>query len=278
MSPALTDAEVEHFRREGFVPPFRVVAAAEAQAWRQRLEAYEREHGGPVKGASRFKTHLLFKWQNDLIRHPKILDAVECLIGPDILVWSSDWWIKEPHSASFVSWHQDSQYWGLDTDKLVTAWIALSPATVASGCMRVLPGSHRGPDLTHRDTFHADNMLTRGQEIIDAPAESQTVNLEVDTGEATLFAFRIAHASPPNTTADRRIALAIRYVPPDARQLHAERDIAALVRGTDESGNFEHEPVPTRDFDPDAVAFHAYADAARRKILYQGTAWREHRT
>ncbi len=278
MTKLLTKPQIEQFWRDGYSPPLRVVSEQSAREMRRQLEAYEAEHGGPLKGSVRFKSHLLFKWLNDLIRNPIIVDAVEDLIGPNILVWSTDWWIKEAHSQSFVSWHQDSQYWGLDTSKLVTAWVGLSPSTIESGCMRVLPGSHLGPDLPHRDTYHDDNMLTRGQEIVEGIDESKVVNLEVQTGEAAIFAFRIAHASHPNTSDDRRIGMAIRYIPPDARQTRAAHDIASLVRGEDALGNFEHEPIPATDFDPDVVEFHARAEEERRQILYQGTSWDTHRT
>ncbi|MEE8116529.1 MAG: phytanoyl-CoA dioxygenase family protein [Gemmatimonadales bacterium] len=278
MTKLLTKPQIEQFWRDGYIPPLRVVPEQSAREMRRQLEAYEAEHGGPLKGSVRFKSHLLFKWLNDLIRNPTILDAVEDLIGPNILVWSTDWWIKEAHSQSFVSWHQDSQYWGLDTGKLVTAWVGLSPSTIESGCMRVLPGSHLGPDLPHRDTYHDDNLLTRGQEIVEGIHESKAINLEVRTGEAAIFAFRIAHASHPNTSDDRRIGMAIRFIPPDARQTRAERDIASLVRGEDALGNFEHEPIPATDFDPVVVEFHARAEEERRQILYQGTSWTTHRT
>ena len=135
MSKLLSESQIEQFRHDGYLPPLRVVSEESAQDMRRQLEAYEAEHGGPLKGSVRFKSHLLFKWLNDLIRNPVILDAVEDLIGPNILVWSTDWWIKEARSPSYVSWHQDSQYWGLDTNKLVTVWVALSPSTVRSGCM-----------------------------------------------------------------------------------------------------------------------------------------------
>ena len=207
-----------------------------------------------------------------------ILDAVQDLIGPDIMCWTGNWWIKEPHSSSFVSWHQDSHYWGLDTDRLVTAWVALSPATLESGCMRLLPGSHRGPGLPHEDTYDEHNMLTRGQAISTEVDESRTVNLQVDSGEMALFTYRIAHASHPNQSDDRRIAYAIRYLPPDARQLEADWDSAALVRGEDRFGHFEHEPEPACDFDPVAVAFHRRAEEQQRLILYKGTGIDEHRT
>lgn len=277
MPKVLSTQAIEQFERNGYYLPFQAVSKEDAEDMRRHLEAYESNTGGPLHGAPRYKSHLLFKWLSELVRTAHILDAVEDLIGPNILAWSTDWWIKEARSPQFVSWHQDSQYWGLDTTKLITVWIALSPSTLESGCMRVLPGSHIGPDLTHVETYHDDNMLTRGQEIrgID---EGKAVNLELDTGQAKIFAFRIAHASHPNTTDDRRIAVAIRYIPPDARQIRSDHDSAALVRGEDTHGFFEKEPEPRYDFDPVTVAFHEMDAETRRKIIYHGTDWTTHRT
>ena len=278
MSKILDSQAIEQFQRDGYLPPIRVMTTAQAATVRQSLESAEKDNGGVLRGAKRFKSHLLYKWLSDLVRHPTILDAVEDLIGPDIMCWTGHWWNKEPHSASFVSWHQDSQYWGLDTDRLVTAWVALSPATVESGCMRLLPGSHRGPDLPHVDTFHEHNMLTRGQEISVGLDESAAINLQVDSGEMALFTYRIAHASHPNSSDDRRLAYAIRYLPPDARQVEADWDSAALVRGEDRFGHFAHEPEPSCDFDPVAVEFHRRAEEQQRAIMYKGTGIAEHRT
>ena len=277
MGKALSKEAIEQFYNEGYHLPIKAVSKEAAVEMRRQLEAYEASAGGVLHGARRYKSHLLFKWLSDLIRTPAILDAVEDLIGPDILVWSTDWWIKEARSPQFVSWHQDSQYWGLDTDKLVTVWVALSPSTIESGCMRVLPGSHLGPDLAHEETYHNDNMLTRGQSIDDIN-EDKAVNLVVDTGQAVLFAFRIAHASYPNKTDDRRVGLAIRYIPPDTQQQYSDQDSAALVRGVDNHQHFELEPEPRYDFDPVAVAFHKESEEIRRQILYHGTNWTTHRT
>jgi non-heme Fe2+,alpha-ketoglutarate-dependent halogenase len=277
--PQVLDLQaVEQFHRDGFLQPIRVVSTEQAAALRRHLEAAELANGGALRGDRRFKSHLLYKWLADLVRHPQILDVVQDLIGPDILCWTGNWWNKEAHSPSFVSWHQDSQYWGLDTDRLVTAWVALSPATIESGCMRLLTGSHLGPGLPHVDTFDENNMLTRGQAISTQLDESAAVNLQVDSGEVALFSYRIAHASHPNNSDDRRLAYAIRYLPPDARQVEAQWDSAALVRGEDRFGHFEHEPEPSCDFDPVAVEFHRRAEAQQRAILYKGTGIKEHRT
>ncbi len=277
MGKHLSEEQILRFNEDGYLPAFPVASPDQIAHMRSKLEEFENDSGGVLRGSNRFKNHLLFKWLSDFIRTPTILDAVEDIIGPDILVWSTDWWIKEPRSPQFVSWHQDSQYWGLDTDKLLTVWVALSPSTEESGCMRVLPGSHTGPDLQHEETFHDNNMLTRGQQITGID-EGKAVNLEVDTGEATLFAFRIAHASHPNQTDDRRIGLAIRYIPPDTRQAYSDQDSAALVRGNDRFGSFEPEPEPRYDFDPVAVEFHRESEEVRRQILYHGTEWKSHRT
>jgi len=277
MGKNLTDLQISQFQETGFLPAFPVLSADHALHLRANLESFEAENDGVLTGSLRFKNHLLFKWLSDLIRSPRILDVVEDIIGPDIMVWSTDWWIKEANSPQFVSWHQDSQYWGLDTDKLVTVWVALSPSTIESGCMRVLPGSHLGPDLAHEETYHNDNMLTRGQSIDDIN-EDKAVNLVVDTGQAVLFAFRIAHASYPNKTDDRRVGLAIRYIPPDTQQQYSDQDSAALVRGVDNHQHFELEPEPRYDFDPVAVAFHKESEEIRRQILYHGTNWTTHRT
>ena len=274
----LSSQDLGAFKQNGYLLAMPLLSDEQALKMREHLQGFESRSGGPIKGSNRFKNHLLFKWLADLIRSPRILDIVEQLIGPDIMVWSTDWWIKEAHSPSFVSWHQDSQYWGLDTNKLITIWIALSSSTIDSGCMRVLPGSHLGPDLRHEDTYHDDNMLTRGQQIVEGIDESKAVNLEVKTGQCVAFAFRIAHASHPNRSDDRRIGLAIRYLPPDARQTIAEKDSAALVRGSDRYGYFEHEPRPGEDFDPVAVDFHRHSEEDRRRILYHGTEWTTHRT
>ncbi|MBM3484706.1 MAG: phytanoyl-CoA dioxygenase family protein, partial [Alphaproteobacteria bacterium] len=214
MPRLLTPDQVERYGRDGLVFPVPVLSEADARACRHQLEAFEGQNGGALKGAYRFKSHLLFKWLADLVRTPRILDMVEDLIGPDILLWNTNWFIKEPRTPNFVSWHQDNNYWGLDTKNLVSVWIALSPATVETGCMRMVPGSHRWPTLPHVDTFHADNMLTRGQEIEVGVDEAQAVNVALGTGQAALFAYGIAHSSPANRSDDRRIGLVLRYVPP----------------------------------------------------------------
>lgn len=270
MTRRLTAGEIARYRNDGFHFPVRVMSSEEAGAYRRRLEDHERATGGPIAGNMRHKVHLLFTWANDLARHPAILDAVEDLIGPDILCWSSTFFIKEARSPSFVSWHQDATYWGLSTDEVVTAWVAFADAPVESGAMRFWPGSHLRKQLEHRDTFDENNLLSRGQEIaVDVP-EGAGVDVPLKAGEMSLHHVLLAHASGPNTTGDRRIGFALRYIPPHVRQLKV-RDSATLVRGHDPYGNFDAEPAPVADLDEAALATHREAVERSAKALYSGT-------
>ena len=128
MMKVLSHAELGAYRHRGFHSPVRVFDAAEALHYRRQLEAHERIAGAPLQGKWRVKTHLLFTWAEELVRHPKVLDAVEDVIGPDILCWTTNFFIKEPGSPGFVSWHQDAAYWGLEPEEVVTAWVALTPS------------------------------------------------------------------------------------------------------------------------------------------------------
>ena len=197
------------------------------------------------------------------------LDAQAHMIGPDILCWNSIFWIKEAGSPSYVGWHQDLEYWGLDNDELVSAWIALSPASEAAGAMSVLPGSHREL-LAHNETYHAHNMLTRGQELKIDVSEREVASMALEPGQMSMHNVRLAHGSGPNTTDDRRIGLSLQYMPTRTKQRLVDWDFATLVRGTDTYGHFELTPRPQRDFDPVAVEFHQRAGVALRELLYQG--------
>ncbi|MEX2239942.1 MAG: phytanoyl-CoA dioxygenase family protein, partial [Burkholderiales bacterium] len=172
-------------------------------------------------------------------------------------------------SKSFVSWHQDNTYWGLSSRNVVTAWFAISEAGVDAGCMKVMPGSHMGDTFPHEDTYDSDNMLTRGQ-AIPGLDESRAVFMPLKAGEMSLHNYCLAHGSGPNVSADRRIGVSMHFMPPATKQVVGSWDCAALVRGEDRFGHFERAPVPVRDFDPEAVAFHAKAAKAMRDVLYAG--------
>ncbi len=266
----LSPEAVAQFRSEGFYHPVRIMPAAEAAAIRAKLEAHEKRAGGPLKGALKHKAHLLFPWLWDLVHHRVMLDAVEDILGPNLLCWSSSFFIKEAHDPAFVSWHQDSTYWGLSSPDVVTAWVALSPSTLQSGAMRVVPRTHAG-QVAHRDTFKEGNLLTRGQEVMVDVDGSNAVDLVLDPGEMSLHHVRLIHGSEPNRAADRRIGFAIRYIPTSIRQVVGPRDSATLVRGVDEFHHFDHETGPEFELSPAALKQHNEITERQAKILYAGT-------
>ena len=270
MPRILTQEQITTFWRDGCVFPVRVMPAAQAIAIRERLEAFEASTGGPLKGDLRHKTHLLFTWLNDLTRDTKIVDAIEDLYGPDLLCWSTNFFIKEAHNPAFVSWHQDSTYWGLSRPDVVTAWLALTPSNAGNGGMDFIPGTQKHDQIPHRDTFGKNNLLTRGQEIAVDVDESSAVTVALEPGEISLHHVRVVHGSPANPSNDRRIGFAIRYIPTSVAQV-AGNDSATLVRGVDAFHHFEHEPRPTRDMDPAFVQLHKDVTDRNAKILYRGT-------
>ena len=180
-----TGAIAERFNRDGFHFPLQVLSEGEALVCRAELERLEeriiKEELGHKNQLNH--GHVVFRFASDLIRHPRILDAVEGILGPDILCWSSTFFTKEPRTPSYVSWHQDLRYWGLSGDAVVSVWVALGRVTEAHGCMRFVPGSHRLGILEHRDTYDGENFLTRGQEAVYEVDESRTVKVELEAGQ-----------------------------------------------------------------------------------------------
>ena len=270
MPKFLTEAQVQQFKDLGYVSNLRVMNAQQTQGIRDLLEDFERRQGSPLHGSQRHKTHLLFPWLNDLVRDTKIVDAIEDLYGNNILCWTSNFFIKEAHDPGFVSWHQDSTYWGLSSPDVVTAWIALSSSNTSNGAMAVIPGTHAMEQIPHRDTYSKNNLLTRGQEVAVEVDESMGVTLELEPGEMSLHHVRIIHGSPPNNSNSRRIGFAIRYIPTHVKQIEGD-DSATLVRGEDTFKTFAHEPRPSQEMEPDFVKLHQEITEKSAKILYKGT-------
>lgn len=266
----LSPSAVAQYERDGFYSPLRVLSVAEAREVRLRLEMVECLQGGPLRGELRHKAHLVLTWLDRLVRHPVILDAVEDILGPNILCWSSSFFIKEARDPAYVSWHQDATYWGLSKPDVVTAWVAFTEATVENGAMRMVPGSHRA-QVPHRDTFAPTNLLSRGQELAVEVDEARAIDILLRAGEMSLHHVLMFHSSPPNRSDDRRIGFAVRYIPTDVRQVTGEGDSALLVRGVDDDHHFEPEEPPARDFAPEALARHAAIMERQARNLYRGT-------
>jgi ectoine hydroxylase-related dioxygenase (phytanoyl-CoA dioxygenase family) len=263
---SLTLEEVERYRSRGYLEPRQLLSETEAARYRADCERCcgtelmlrDRTAERPKRQASnRVKPYLLYPWAAELVRHRRILDAVESLIGPDILLFHTTVWLKDPGSENFVPWHQDATYFGLSPYEHVTAWVALTPSTPEMGCVQILPGSHREGQRPHRDNKDGRLMLSRGQTMVEPIDDSRAVDLVLRPGEVTLHHTLAFHRSGPNRSAERRIGFGISYIPTRVRHVGPTRLAGTLVRGVDRYGHFDREPTPTEELDTAAIAAHA---------------------
>ncbi len=257
MSTHLNESQIAAFHENGFLSPLQLFSPKEARQLRTKLEAIERQPFDH-RSKSRFGLPITNRWAWDLVHDPRIVDPVSDVLGPNVMFWSMDWFIKEP-GPEFVSYHQDATYWGLEPHNVVTAWVAISDALPASGPMKFVPGSHRGPLFEQEDTFDENNILSRGQVVKTTIDETSTIMTPLNAGEMSLHHVRMIHGSDPNNSSDRRIGMVLRYCATDVKQTKVKGDRAILVKGKDNYHHFKHIPRPNED--------RGEAELARAKAL-----------
>ena len=270
MSKVLTKSQIEQYHDEGFISPVRVISEQEAHLIKQELEMVEAEFPEEINAESRNNLHLSFAFLDALAHNEIIVDAMEDLIGPNISLWASVMFIKEPSSKHYVSWHQDATYMGLDSLNFPTPWVALSPSNKETGCMTMIAGSHKTKIQEHEDTFAENNILTRGQ-VIQNVDESKAVDLILEPGEMSIHHGAVIHGSQPNNSAHRRIGFSLQsYMPPNIKQI-VGRNIWTHVRGKkreDEDGILLDRPK--FNMDPATVEQRGIANKNMSEILYNG--------
>lgn len=262
MSNVLSPTQVAQYRHDGYIFPFPALSGDELAETRAGLARYEAWLGKPVNlGDWRWRSaaYVFLPWLNGLARHPAILDAVESLIGPDILVYTSTFFIKEANSATFAAWHQDATYFGITPYEHVTAWVALSDATAEAGCMEVV-SSRGAPRQLHHAALGLQNSINGGgQAIVDPFDQDGGVMMEVAAGSFSLHHTLCPHRSAPNRAGHRRVGIGISYIPTRCRLTGTVRMCARLARGEDRYGNFDLLPAPEGELHPSALARHEEA-------------------
>ncbi len=255
----ITDEQIEAYRRDGFTGPVPVLTDEEVARYRAGLEAFERESGKKLDFPERSKSYLLFDWADEIVHHPRVLDAVEELIGPNILVYHLTMHIKEAGTDAIVVWHQDDDYFRLSPAEQVTAWVALSDASERAGCMRMVPGSFREGRIPHDKRPSPDHVIRAGKGIFDRYRDSDGTPVPVGAGEMSLHHTHTVHSSGPNRADDRRIGVGISYIPTHVRPTTEPRTSTLLVRGVDEYRHFHEETRLETGLTPAARAAHAVA-------------------
>jgi len=264
MSRSLSQAEVATYRSDGILFPIGVLSNEETAGARAAYENFCDQLGARPNAAQSRYPHLFYRWAYDLATHPRVLDCVEQIIGPNILVHQASLFCKYPRDGAFVSWHQDGYYLDLSEPLLVSAWIALSDSNAANGCMRVVRRSHQSGRVEHSNSAISErNLLPSGLEIACEVDERDATDVVLRAGEMSLHHVNLVHGSKANESAEPRLGFAVRYVAPSVRQVVAKAP-TVLARGRNEEGYFESlESPPAYSF---AEAIAAQAEMLRRTI------------
>ena len=270
MPKILTEQQITEYHEAGFISPIDVMSEHEAGEYHEKLQAAERDHPEHIHAENRNNAHLSFSFLDELAHHPVILDVVEDLLGPDLSLWASVLFIKEPNTSHFVSWHQDATYMSMNCNTFLTPWIALTPSNLDTGCMSMIPGSHKQHIVEHEDTFGQDNILTRGQRVNDVD-ESKATHLILKPGQMSVHHCETIHGSQPNYSSNRRVGFALQsYMSQDVRQTVGKNQWMH-VRGARRTNPDTIElHRPRFDLDPISQADREAASENYADILYNG--------
>ena len=263
MAGSLNPDQLAAYHDRGVLFPLTVMSADEAAQYLIQANRIEAALGGNCKPVELSQMHLHYQWAYDLIAHPSVLDAVESILGEDLIAWSAGLFPKHPGQGTIVGWHQDGTYWNLDSQHVVTAWLALSDSTSENGCMRVIPGTQQWSIQPHRDTFAANNVLSRGQEVETELPESDALDVVLSAGQMSLHHVNLVHGSGPNDSQFQRTGYAVRYVTPEVKQ-SGNRPTGVLVRGEDRHGNYLLADRPTVKREDEALA--CMRESAREQL------------
>lgn len=247
MVGSLRSDQIKTFEDRGCIFPVEVLTPEEAAGFRKAFDAYQADYRRrsalqPPADPEDWLVfpHLRHAWAFDLVTHPRVADAIESILGPDVMIWDAKLFPKPARSTSFVSWHQDATYMPMEpVEQVVTAWIALSHSTAANGAMQISPGSHKLGQQAHVKTFAKQNLLSYGQEIQAPRAAEDIVNVELRPGQMSIHHMHLVHGSPPNPSDRPRIGISINYLTPAVVDRAEKTRPALLLRGCDRYGHFQ---------------------------------------
>tara|TARA_B100000809_G_scaffold183173_1_gene180940 strand:- start:228 stop:1055 length:828 start_codon:yes stop_codon:yes gene_type:complete len=265
----LTTKQLQDYNDHGYVAPIDVLTSDETYEIRKEIEKIENRWPTELDGLGRNYVHMISPVFDKVCHNSKILDAVESIIGKDILVGGTTLFIKDPDNKSFVSWHQDAKYIGFEPHNWVTAWLAITDANEENGCMRMWSGTHKEKIREHKNTFNTSNLLTRGQTVQNVPLEDIVPN-ELKAGQLSLHHPMIVHGSTPNRSNYRRIGFVIQsYIGTNVDQVIGKVYVQQ-ARGTDTFKYHEHTKRPVELMGKKDVALRIKANEELSKIFYSG--------
>ena len=266
---SLTNNQIKHYYDAGYVAPINVLSKDEAKEIREEIETIEKKWPSELNGLGRNYIHLISPVFDKICHNPKILDAVESVIGKNILICGTTLFVKNPNEEGFVSFHQDAKYIGLKPYNWVTAWIAVTDANEENGCMRMWSGSHKSELKYHNQKFDKNNLLTRGQTIENVPI-NKTTPVILKAGQMSLHHPTIVHGSGLNKSNDRRIGFVVQsYIGTDVEQVLGKMYVQ-LARGKDSFNYHEHAKRPVKLMNENDILLRMKANEELSKIFYTG--------
>ena len=269
---SLSKEEFGRYRSDGYLYPLDALSLEEVSQYRKGLEQTEAHLGGPLMsldGKYRHNMHLLCKWVDELARNSKILDVIEDLLGPDLFLYTSRFFIKDANSGGFAAWHQDSSYFGLRPHDHVTAWVALSDVNMKSGPVEFAKGSHIRGQLMQKSKMVEGSVNTAGQITVEWFDQDQTGFGVLNPGQFSLHHTCCVHQSGPNNSDAPRIGVALSYIPTRTRSIGSVRMPVSLVRGQDKLGNFDQQERPKIDFGNAETQCHDLSSTLYLKNFYE---------
>ena len=255
----LSREQIERYRYDGYLFPFPALSREELAECNAGLARYEVWLGKRINESDRrwrSAAYVFLPWLDALVRHERILDVVEDLIGPDILVYTATFFIKEARSPTFAAWHQDATYFGLDPHEHVTAWVALSDANAEAGCMEVVSSRGAPRQMRHAALGLQHSINGGGQAIVDPIDGAAAALMELPAGSFSLHHTLCRHRSAPNRANHRRVGLGISYIPAHCRLSGTVGMCGRLVRGENTGGHFDLIPAPEGELHPAALERH----------------------
>ncbi|MDC3085314.1 phytanoyl-CoA dioxygenase family protein [Candidatus Pelagibacter sp.] len=266
----LTTEQLEHYNSKGYVSPINALNSFEAKEVRDEIEKIEKDWPNALEGINRNYIHLISPLFNKICLNKNILDAVESIIGKNILICGTTLFIKNPNEKGFVSFHQDAKYIGLEPHNWVTVWLAVTDANEYNGCMRMLPNSHKENLKTHEEKFDENNLLTRGQTITNISLD-ETDPIILKAGQISLHHPTIVHGSGLNKSNDRRIGFVIQSYIGDNVDQKIGKMYVQIARGEDNYKYHEYSEMPHELMGKNEVNSQNRANKELAKIFYSGS-------
>ena len=266
----LSEQQIKFYDEKGYIAPIDVLSKQESNEIKKEIETIELKWPNALEGLGRNYVHLISPVFNKVCLNNKILDAVESIIGKNILICGTTLFIKNANEKGFVSFHQDAKYIGLEPHNWVTAWVAVTDSNEKNGCMRMWPGSHKEDLKNHEQKFDENNLLTRGQTIENVPLE-ETDPVVLEAGQMSLHHPAVVHGSGLNKSNDRRIGFVVQsYIGNNVDQVLGKIYVQK-ARGEDVYKFHQYSNIPQTLMAKEDILSWNKAKDELSKIFYSGS-------